>query len=349
MVEGRVAARLALCSRAAVAPDLLDALCKRLASSRDIVVPARVLRLNNGTLSAAAQYDYLKALLDSEASIFLERHGKLLTPEELELFEPLSDDYEVRFYLKALRQKQSPPEYVIKNRCAYDCLFSVTFHRFLQASLVRAHTSRLVLLGTERDPRGSNLSFGLFLVTLRSDSSQYALVYAHRRFAQLKRLLSDGEFFSDSAVKAREPLLFHELLGRYQPQPVSVNTGKLSDNILHQHDELKALTELKQAQQRQAHSESEQEESVEEDEAAWEQADRYDREHCSKSALEHERISDDDLQENREELMRIMQGRFLQGEEQSVNYHEIDHDELGLDDDHADEADRDELDRYLDA
>lgn len=47
----------------------------------------------------------LKELLKKDPALFLERYGQLLDSQILQLFEPLSDNYEVSWYLKEIKSK----------------------------------------------------------------------------------------------------------------------------------------------------------------------------------------------------------------------------------------------------
>ena len=96
--------------------DQASEVCRRLSGVSDMVMPAHLLISLGDSPTAEDKYNYLSALLQKNPSIFLERHGKHLRPEELELFDPLSDDYEVAFYLKALHQQRKPQGSVVKNR-----------------------------------------------------------------------------------------------------------------------------------------------------------------------------------------------------------------------------------------
>ena len=91
-------------------------LCTRLAGSQDLLLPARLLISTNGKPSRECRWEYLHSLLEQDPSVFLERHGKDLSTEEISIFEPLSHDYEVAFWLQRLQQQKHPAGSVIKNR-----------------------------------------------------------------------------------------------------------------------------------------------------------------------------------------------------------------------------------------
>jgi hypothetical protein len=85
-------------------------LADRLRSEPDLVLPAHLERETGSDdattpatpkVAAGRRETYLRALLLRDAGVFLERHGKLLTASELELFQPLRESsYEVSFYYR---------------------------------------------------------------------------------------------------------------------------------------------------------------------------------------------------------------------------------------------------------
>lgn len=193
--------------------------------------------------------------------------------------------------------------------------------------------------------------------------SVYSIELCCRRYAQLKRLMAQGSFFGDDALRSRDPVLFHQLVGQYQPTVVPAKTGRLSTDILDQYDQAAAISELTQAQQQQASNAAAQQQwdqSSEEEDEGSENSLHQDKTSTDKPAAAMQKLPSDDaepalpqisgqeLQDNREELVRIMQTRFLQGADRGVNNDEIDNDALGLDDDNAAEADRDALESHFD-
>lgn len=173
----------------------------------------------------------------------------------------------------------------------------------------------------------------------------------------MKRLMAQGSFFGDEALRSREPILFHQLIGQYLPTVAPAKTGRLSTDILTQYDQADALSKLSKAQQEQASSAALQgrgEQSCEEEEE--DESDSDDQLQAVPQKLlaaEAEAapasISGQEMQDNRDELIRIMQQRFLQGADKAVDYTEIDSDALGLDDDNAAEADQDALECHFDS
>ena len=97
-----------------------DQLVDRLAADSALVLPPRAQReCKDGGTSVSTKAQYLQQLVHKDPSILLERHGHLLTQPELQAFEPLSQDYEVHFYLQKLLTSK-PSQACVKNRCFTD-------------------------------------------------------------------------------------------------------------------------------------------------------------------------------------------------------------------------------------
>jgi Coiled-coil domain containing protein (DUF2052) len=77
----------------------------------------------------------------------------------------------------------------------------------------------------------------------------------------MNRLISEGDYFSEGAMRARAPLLHYQYVGQYRPAPdVSVGAN-LSDSILANYDEAQTLELLSHERRR--------EEEQEEEEGVW--------------------------------------------------------------------------------
>lgn len=154
--------------------------------------------------------------------------------------------------------------------------------------------------------------------------------------------------------RSRDPVLFHQMIGQYQPTVAPAKTGRLSTDILSQYDQAAALSQAQQQQASTAASQRNRDEIFgEQEEEEEDDSDSNDELQAVPQKLPVDdflpSISGQELQDNRDELMRIMQTRFLQGADKAVCYDEIDNDALGLDDDNAAEADRDALESHFDA
>ena len=63
---------------------------------------------------------------------------------------------------------------------------------------------------------GYEVNFYLREVRKRLDKDKSAVSIRNRRYEALKKLEREGKFFSDDEMKARDPLMFEQLIGQYQ-------------------------------------------------------------------------------------------------------------------------------------
>ena len=85
--------------------DHVDEISSSLAKLESLSVPAKMAK---DGCTQEQKISYLTALLQHDPGVFLERHGKLITPNQRHYFEPLRDDYEVNFYLMLLEDQGVP-------------------------------------------------------------------------------------------------------------------------------------------------------------------------------------------------------------------------------------------------
>ncbi|KAI9103226.1 coiled-coil domain-containing protein-domain-containing protein [Phlyctochytrium arcticum] len=75
------------------------------------------LRLNEEPIPEERQLEFMHDTLREKPGLFLESWGKFLSEEDLSLFDPYSDMYEVRYFLNHFRQeKRGPTRAQIRNR-----------------------------------------------------------------------------------------------------------------------------------------------------------------------------------------------------------------------------------------
>ena len=170
----------------------------------------------------------------------------------------------------------------------------------------------------------------------------------NRRHAQLKRLVADGSYFSEDAMRNRAPLLHHQYIGQYAPAAPST-AATLSDSAMQQLEEQEHQTRLQKAREEQAMIEEEEETSSDE-----EDTQQPVTKHPSISAEEqnldlHIDIPLADRAQYHEDFLQMMQQRFLSGKDhEHTNYAVIDAN-VALDDDWAAEAEEDAQEKYFDA
>ncbi|XXG42975.1 hypothetical protein AAC387_Pa01g3116 [Persea americana] len=205
----------------------------------------------------------------------------------------------------------------------------------------------------------------------------------NRRSAYMNKLIRDGHYFSEDAMREREPYLHHEYVGKFQ-DPTSRSLSRpgerWSETLLRRAEEAILVAKIRGEQQRlgilekdwvgneeiveeeeeqEEEEEEEEEEEVEEDENAQEDAEKGKEgpqsaevhvDPVSQTTAEpyEEAISEAEMQDQMEQFTHIMQQKFLAGEDaQHLDYSKIDDDET-LDDHWFREATEDAEEKYFD-
>lgn len=149
-------------------------------------------------------------------------------------------------------------------------------------------------------------------------NSSRELVRRNRRYECLKNLMDEGVYFGEKEMRQREPLLYEYYIGQYltaderEALDQQCSDILLSDRILHQAD-VKRREELL-VQQREAEEMVEVESSEDEDEDP-----KQESEPDKDSA-----ISEKEKRKLRQEFLRTMQLKFLNGEEREFDYSKVD-------------------------
>eukprot|EP00210_Caulerpa_lentillifera_P005297 g5061.t1 len=148
----------------------------------------------------------------------------------------------------------------------------------------------------------------------------------NRRLAELDRLIAEGEYFGDTAMRDREPLLFQQYIAKFSQNLLSGQPRKpksLSESLIQSAEEQELQERLNRAT---AAAEEEEEKEEEEDE-------------------EFEEIEDEEFM--RQEFVQIMKERFLTGKDGDyVDYNRIDNDAC-LDDDLLGIENQDKEEKYF--
>jgi len=179
-------------------------------------------------------------------------------------------------------------------------------------------------------------------------------IVKNRRYAALKKLIENGEYFSDYEMRDRDPLLFDQMVGQYQTereQQAAFHSGDrqaagFSSVLLNLFDaqELSKRRHIQRAQQavssnrsnRKRHYESDEEEEMDEE-------DENDEDEAASS--DQAKIPSAEKQDLREDFVREMQERFLDGKDVNFDYRTVDENpEYDLVDLQA----RDNEDKYFD-
>ena len=205
------------------------------------------------------------------------------------------------------------------------------------------------------EPLRGNYEVDFYLKLAEDDAkraaSKVSATAKNRRHAQLNRLVADGSYFSEDAMRNRAPLLHQHYIGQYAPA-ASATAATLSDSAMHQLQEQEHQARLQKAKEEQAMVEEEDETSSDEEDSNQKPVSKY----PSVSSEQHDQntaayvdITPADRIQYKEDFVQMMQQRFLSGKDhEHVNYPDIDAN-VALDDDWAAQADEDAQEKYFDA
>ena len=147
------------------------------------------------------------------------------------------------------------------------------------------------------------------------------VVRRNRRFECLKRLMDEGVYFCEKEMRQRDPLLYEHYIGQYLTADEHAALDQqcsdilLSAKILHKAD-VERRKELLQQQR-------EQEEMVEEEESSEEESSEDDNDDVQDST-DNTSITEKEKRIMHQEFLRVMQLRFLNGEEREFDYSKVD-------------------------
>lgn len=193
----------------------------------------------------------------------------------------------------------------------------------------------------------------------------------NRRLAYMYQLEQQGDYFSETTMREREPLIWHEHIGQYEGHPVP-QTGTqqggalgFADSLLRAHDEAQIRARLEQQLEDEECqvSEHESDSGDEQQEQQPMQVDQARRPAVGGGAAQQQQqqrhgqpqqqqqadMSAEAMQQRRRDFLDEMQSRFLSGmDQQSVDYAVIDAN-VALDDAWAAQQAQDAEDAYFDA
>ncbi|KAJ8254294.1 hypothetical protein COCON_G00209060 [Conger conger] len=162
----------------------------------------------------------------------------------------------------------------------------------------------------------------------------------NKRYAALRALQQEGQYFSEEQMRVREPLLYEQYIGQYlseeelcqrAAQSMSAGCTGLADLLMNSYQERLLQNTL---QQQQDQEEEAQEETEEEEEEC-----------CEEGGGEHWEPSEEEKALLKEEFLTQMHQRFLDGKDKGFNYSEVDE---NPDYDNLDIVSRDAEERYFD-
>lgn len=107
------------------------------------------------------------------------------------------------------------------------------------------------------------------LVPTKEESRLQVVVAKNRRLAYMNRLIDDGQYFSEDAMRSRAPFLHHEYVGKYQDPTLrgfSRPGERWSETLMRQSEEARIVAKIKEEQEHLGIREEEDQEVEEEEE-----------------------------------------------------------------------------------
>ncbi|CAD5334189.1 unnamed protein product [Arabidopsis thaliana] len=162
----------------------------------------------------------------------------------------------------------------------------------------------------------------------------------NRRLAYLNKLVSEGQYFSEDAMRDREPYLHHEYVGKFQDvmgRNMARPGERWSETLMRRAEEAVLVTRIREEQQRLGVAESD-----------WVEASSSSLNGKEQNNKATTVLPPEEMQDMMDQFTSIMQQKFLSGEDhQHLDYAKIDNDET-LDDHWLREIGRDAEDKYFD-
>ncbi|GFN83848.1 coiled-coil domain-containing protein 97-like [Plakobranchus ocellatus] len=153
----------------------------------------------------------------------------------------------------------------------------------------------------------------------------------NRRYQALQELVAGGEYFSEEEMKWRDPLLFDQMVGQYLDESereeraeAEIDRSDLKfSTILLKHMDTQATKQfydvLKEREEEQL--EESESESSDEDEVEDSSSGQF---HFQEDQTENEKMMEIERNQMRGEFLRIMQERFLAGDDKNFDYSKVD-------------------------
>ncbi|CAI0458865.1 unnamed protein product [Linum tenue] len=227
----------------------------------------------------------------------------------------------------------------------------------------------------EFDPLGNDYEISWHLKNLKSKLSPTAedlrsksVAVKNRRLAYLNKLIDGGNYFSEDAMRHREPYLHHEFVGKFQDQTARsmARPGeRWSETLIRRSEEAILISKIREEQQRlgvpesewvvyggnQQQEEEEEEEDDDDEEVEGAMKTQLQSVGSAPSATEQpdkdENLTAEEMEDRMDQFTTVMHQKFLSGEDhEHLDYEKIDDDET-LDDHWHQEATRDAEDRYF--
>nr|GMD38970.1 coiled-coil domain-containing protein 97 [Ipomoea batatas] len=170
----------------------------------------------------------------------------------------------------------------------------------------------------------------------------------NRRRAYLDKLISGGQYFSEDAMREREPYLHHEYVGKFQDpsgRSMARPGERWSETLMRRSEEAMLVEKIRNEQQKRGQNPKDTMANGPEIHANKPEGSNN-LPYAAAIPAEMESLSVEDMQDRMDQFTYIMQQKFLLGED-NLDYSKIDEDEA-LDDHWIKEANYDAEEKYFD-
>ena len=165
------------------------------------------------------------------------------------------------------------------------------------------------------------IAFHLKEIKEKLDRSKNKMVIRNRRYRAMEKMLSDGSYFSNEEMKARDPLLYEQLVGQYltveEKQELVDSSDTRLSTMLMKHMDVLAYNAVYDIQKEIEKSQMEESDEDESD-------DGNDMDVEDVKDDKKQQLSDDEREMLWQEFMTTMQLRFLDGKDEDFDYTSVD-------------------------
>lgn len=181
--------------------------------------------------------------------------------------------------------------------------------------------------------------FNYYLNKINEPLNKKKAKIKNRRYEALQRLINQGDYFSDESMKSREPLLYSNMIEKFNTQvvdlePTASQAGVLSSFLMRTLENMNDTERVNRLKVNEPEDDEESEFDGDEDDESEYETDEDDKQ-----------PSDTEKQKYRQDFIQIMYNKFLNGEDKNFDYDAVDFNEEY---DNLSVVNQDQQDKYFD-
>jgi hypothetical protein len=217
-------------------------------------------------------------------------------------------------------------------------LFDNNLNVFLEKYWPHFNTNEYLKLIQPKTSKENEL-FNYYLNKINEPLNKKKSKIKNRRYEALQRLIKQGDYFSDESMKSREPLLYSNMIEKFNTQivdlePTASQVGVLSSFLMRTLENMNHTERVNRLKENEIDEREEEEISDEEKDESEYETDE-----------DENQISHDEKQKYRQDFIQIMYNKFLNGEDVNFDYETVDfneeYDDLNV-------LNQDQQDKYFD-